>query len=68
MAKEYALYKGDEFLSVGTIARIARDTGVKSGTISYYKTATYAEKLRNRKNSKSAIVLIQLDEDEDEDE
>lgn len=35
--KEYALYKGDDLLAMGTVEEIAKQTGTKVGTIKYYR-------------------------------
>ncbi len=62
--KEYALYKGDEFLSVGTAKEIAKEVGVKPKTVMYYGTNAYKRKLAKRKNSKNAKILIKLEDEE----
>ena len=58
--KEYALYKGDELLAIGTIKEIAKNQGVKERTILFYKMPTY---LKRRKKSKKGNykVLVKLD-------
>ena len=62
--KEYALYKGEKILEIGTIAYIARKTGIQRQTISYYKTQAYRNKLEKRKNlGKNARILIPLDDE-----
>lgn len=58
--QEYALYKGDEFIDLGTIPEIAKREGVKPKTIYYYKTPAYKKKFRDDKNRK---VLIKLERD-----
>lgn len=60
MAKEFALYKGEEFITVGTIEEIAKTEGVKKETIKFYGTRSYRDRLENRK-TKQAKVLIPLD-------
>lgn len=55
--REYALYRGEEILSIGTIREIAEHMGVKYRTIMYYKTPS--QKNRIKKNGR---VLIELDE------
>lgn len=62
--KEYALYKGEDLLSVGTISEIAKETGVKRDTIAFYKTPTYQKRLSKRKNIRNARMLIELDEED----
>ena len=62
--KEYALYKGDEFLSVGTVEEIAKEVGAKPETVMYYGTNAYKRKLAKRKDSKNAKILIKLEDEE----
>lgn len=62
MVKEYALYKGDEFITIGTIDEIAERMGVKKKTIAHYKTPTYLRKIERRKSGGgNSMVLIDLD-------
>lgn len=42
--KEYALYKGDELLGMGTIRELAKKFGVKITTLYYYRTPTYLKR------------------------
>lgn len=66
--KEYALYKGDEILSMGTIHEIAKELGVKRDTIAYYKTQAYQNRLKRRNSLNGNVrILIPLD-DEGEDQ
>lgn len=41
-AKEYALYKGEELIAMGTKREIAEQLGVSPSTIGYYGTPVYA--------------------------
>ena len=59
-ASEYALYKGEEILSIGTIDEIADEMGVQYRTIKYYTTGAYRRKLSKRKNPKNYKVLVLL--------
>lgn len=62
--KEYALYKGEEIISMGTIPEIAKELGVQKETISYYKTQAYQNRLRRRKAIDGNVrILIPLDEE-----
>lgn len=68
MAKEYALYKGEEILSIGTICEIAKELNIMPQTVRYYKTNAYKRKLA-RRNTKNPMLLIELeDEEEPEDD
>lgn len=42
--KEYALYKGDELLAMGTKREIAEQLGVSASTVGYYGTPVYARR------------------------
>lgn len=55
---EYALYKGDELIMVGTIKEIAEEMGVQEHTIRFYQSPSY--KRRGKNNRK---VLIKIEED-----
>jgi hypothetical protein len=59
--KQYALYKGDEFLEIGTRQELAEYLGVTITTIDYYKSKAWLE----RSNYKS-YVLVKLNDNEDE--
>lgn len=67
--RDYALYKGDEFLCVGSLHEVANYQGVKPTTISYLASKAYLRKLEKRKKYDSALIAIRLvDEDVSGDE
>lgn len=53
--KEYALYKGEEGLAMGTKREIAEQLGVSVNSVSYYGTPVYA-----RRTSDNGRRLIEL--------
>lgn len=57
MKKQYALYKGDNFLMMGTIKELAVKRKVKERTIYFYLTPTYKKR---RKDSNNSLVLIEV--------
>lgn len=57
---DFAIYKGDEMLSLGTIKEIADELNVKEETIKYYMTPVYKGRLAER-NSKNAREIVTLD-------
>lgn len=62
---DYALYKGDELLSIGTVEEIAKRMGIKKKTIAHYKTPTYLRKIASRKSGgENAMVLVGIDDEE----
>ena len=54
-AKEFALYKGEELLAMGTKRGIAEQLGVSASTIGYYGTPVYA-----RRTSENGRRLVKL--------
>lgn len=42
--KEYALYKGEELLAMGTKSEIAEQLGVSASTVGYYGTPAYTRR------------------------
>lgn len=62
---DYALYKGDEFVTLGSLQEVANYQGVKPTTISYLASKAYLKKLEKRKNSDSALIAIRIEEDDD---
>jgi hypothetical protein len=64
---EYAVYRGEEFMCVGTLKECAESMGVKPDTIRYYLRPAYQNKIAKRKRSSgNVITVIRLDEDDDE--
>ena len=54
--KEYALYKGEECLAVGTIEEIAKQQNVKVETIMFYHSPA-SKKLEKKVNGKRKILI-----------
>ena len=48
--KEYALYKGEECLAIGTIKEIAEKMNVKYKTIYFYTMPVYKKRCKKSKN------------------
>lgn len=65
-ALEVAVYKGDEFVCMGTIKECAEFMGVKKDTIRYYLRPAYSKKIAKRKKSPNAITVIKLDDDDEQ--
>ena len=59
MKKEYALYKGDELLGIGTAEELARMRNVRVNTILYMRTPTY----RKRHASWNSLALVPLEDE-----
>lgn len=59
---DYALYKGDKFIMIGTIKEIAKCLGVSERTVHFYSTPTYMK--RNKDNH---YIVIRIEDDEEGD-
>lgn len=64
MKKEYALYRGDEFIDLGTLRELSERLGKKPKTILCYGTPAY---IRRTKDGMNGYILIRLQEDESKD-
>lgn len=62
MLNEYAIYKGDEFIDVGTANELAAQLKIKVNTIYAYMTPSRQERAKTSGNMMYAVRL----EDEDE--
>lgn len=59
---EYAIYKGENLLAIGTERQLARDLGVKIETIKFYRSPAYARRLEKRKkHGENCRVIVVLD-------
>lgn len=65
MAVEYALYKGDNFLDIGTIKELSKRYNISVKTLRWYSTPCYKNKIKNKKNIKSYVV-VRIEDEEDE--
>ena len=63
-AKEYAVYKGEEFITLGTAKECALFMGwsVPKQT-QYFASPTYRKRVKDDRNS---LVVIKIEEEEDE--
>lgn len=59
--KEYALYKGDKFIDIGTKGYLAKLLNVKKETIEFYASPTKLK--RNRDNG---YVVVRIDDEREE--
>jgi len=63
MAKEYALYKGDELIVVGTCSEIAEHQNVQKKTVWFWNSPAYKKRINSRKHTHGNFkVLISLDD------
>lgn len=55
--KEYALYKGDEILAIGTIEEIAKKMKVDYRTIKFYTTKTWKKRSKGSFKRRTMVEL-----------
>lgn len=53
--KEYALYKKEEILAMGTLEEIAEELGIKRDSVAFYKTPTYIK--RTTENARRLVKI-----------
>lgn len=58
---EYAMYKGEECLAIGTSNEICKQMNIKRQTFQYYRTNAYKDRINNRL-SKNARIIIKLED------
>lgn len=64
--KEYAVYKGEDFIAVGTKLELAKELNVKPETIKFYTTPSYQRRLEKRKaHRRGRITVVELEDEED---
>ena len=65
--REYALYKGDDILAIGTVEEIAKEMGIKPATVRYYNSQAYRRRLEKQKRTENSVrIAVPLDDGEDE--
>lgn len=67
MNRYYALYKGDEIITIGTKKDLAIYLNVKESTIEYYSTSWYHNKIKYN-NLKNRMYCIKIEEEDFENE
>ena len=60
---EYAIYKGDTFLFIGTAEECANKMNVKPDFIKWLTTPTGKRRFENRKNKNKALRAVKLESD-----
>ena len=58
---EYALYKGDKFIDLGTKKKLAKLLGVKISTITFYATPSYRKRGLGEYGNRYIVIKIEVD-------
>ena len=54
---QYAIYKGDTLLALGTREEICEKMNIKLQTWRYYRSKAYAERLKNRNETNARRII-----------
>ncbi|MFD1335780.1 hypothetical protein ACFQ4N_09490 [Oceanobacillus iheyensis] len=65
MTVEYAVYKGEELIVMGTKEECAEEMGVKPDYIYWLTMPTAKRRLAARKNPAKCTVAVKLEDDEE---
>lgn len=57
--KIYAVYKGDEFIDLGTKTELAKKLGLKPATIDFYTAPIYKKRIKDKPD---AMIVIRIEE------
>ena len=60
---EYAIYKGDTFLFIGTAEECTTRMNVKPAFVKWLTTPTGKKRFENRKNKDKALTAVKLEPD-----
>ncbi|MGP4073802.1 hypothetical protein ACTWQB_14760 [Piscibacillus sp. B03] len=63
MVKEYAVYKGENIIAMGTAEECAEEMGVQPEYIKWLTMPTAKRRLAKRKNPEKCTVGVLLDDD-----
>ena len=56
----YALYRGDEFIEMGTAEFLAKFLGVQPKTVKFLASPANLKRIENRGESKSALICVRV--------
>lgn len=61
--KDYAIYKGDEFLFLGKVKECAEFLDIEPSSIMFLATPSYRKRLAKRK-TRNPLIVIKIEDDE----
>lgn len=64
--KEYAVYKGESLICMGTMRECAEQMGILVQTVRFYLTPAYQRRLAGRKKARNYISIFEMKDDEDD--
>ena len=57
--KTFAIYKGDDFIYLGTRKECAKYLGVKDKSITFYCTPTYKRRIKSEYNNRVIVIKVE---------
>lgn len=63
---EYALYKGDEIIGIGTAKELAEKLGIKPETIRWYATPSQEKRVAAAADPENQMIAVKIDEKDEE--
>ncbi|MGX4686333.1 hypothetical protein JNUCC83_05455 [Vagococcus sp. JNUCC 83] len=63
---EYAIYKGDTFLFIGTVDECAERLNIKPTSVKFMTTPTGKKRFENRDDKSTAMTAVKLEGGEEE--
>jgi len=57
--KEYALFKGEQMVAIGTVEEIAQERGVKPKTIHFYMSRAYQRRAKSEVNNRLQLIKLE---------
>lgn len=54
----YAMYRGEEFIDVGTKKEIMKRQNLRSETFNFYNTKTYHKRIANKEDNRIIIIKV----------
>lgn len=64
MAVEYAIYKGDDFIMIGTADECAERLGIKADSVKWLSTGVAWRRFNNAKDSTKRMIALNLGKNE----
>lgn len=61
--KDYAVYKGDEFICLGKASECAKFLGIARNSIFFLSSPAYKKRIEKRSYSKNPLIVIRLEEE-----
>lgn len=61
----YALYKGDNFIDLGTKEYLAELIGVDVKTILFYSSPVYLRRIEKRGIDSNAMIVVKIEDDDE---